>query len=59
MWTQFATTGNPNGGEVKGPKWEPLKSGEPIRCLNIDEELSFIELPEMKRIQFWNSIYKC
>lgn len=57
MWTQFAATGNPNGGEVKGPKWEALKRGEPIKCLNIDTELSFIQLPETKRIQFWDSIY--
>lgn len=57
MWTQFASTGNPNGEELKTIKWNPLvKSTAPLKCLNISDELSFIDLPENKRLKFWDSI---
>lgn len=58
MWTQFATTGNPNGDELKTIKWQQLvKSTAPLKCLNIADELSFIDLPETKRLEFWDSIF--
>lgn len=57
MWTQFSSTGNPNGEELKTIKWNHLiKATYPLKCLNISDELSFIDLPETKRLEFWDSI---
>lgn len=58
MWTQFSSTGNPNGDELKTVIWEHLvKSTAALKCLNISDELSFIDLPETKRLEFWDSIF--
>lgn len=54
MWTQFALTGIP-----KGEEWEPIKSTDTLfKCLNISNDLSFIDLPETKRMEFWDSLYQ-
>lgn len=57
MWTQFSSTGNPNGEELKTIKWHHLvNSASALKCLNITDELGFIDLPETKRLEFWDSI---
>lgn len=58
MWTQFAATGNPNCDQIKPITWEPVTdASKPYDCINIAEELSIIELPETKRIEFWDSLF--
>lgn len=62
LWTSFATSGNPNNPQseyLKGVKWEPLASTKtPYKVLNITEKLEVIELPEAKRMAFWDSMYE-
>lgn len=61
LWTSFAISGNPNSKSefLKGVKWEPLTNGNtPYKVLNIAEKLEVIELPEAKRMAFWDSMYE-
>ncbi|XP_053675826.1 esterase B1-like [Anopheles nili] len=59
LFTNFATSGTPNGGIV-GSIWEPV--GEKMgvyKCLNINNDgLSYITLPEADRMKLWDSLYK-
>ncbi|XP_037939280.1 esterase B1-like [Teleopsis dalmanni] len=61
LWTTFAETGNPNTGKIngmKGIKWRPLRSGDKtLKCLNISDELKFIDLPEMPKLKVWQELY--
>jgi len=58
LFTRFATTGNPNCEITKSCEWKPIanRSSPPFKCLNIDDELSFIFYPEAKRIALWESM---
>lgn len=59
IWTQFATTGNPNTVYLKDQQWQPLKkSNYPYVCLNIADTLNLINLPETKRMELWDSLYE-
>lgn len=57
-WTRFAATGNPNNEVIKPTEWKPVENGSlpPYKCLNIAEELAFIEFPEAKRMAFWDTL---
>lgn len=62
LWTQFAGTGNPNNAKVSGMsgvKWRSLQSHDidSYKCLNIDDDLKFIDLPEMQKLIVWKSLY--
>lgn len=62
----FATTGNPNNETLSPVQWDPIsrpvinsKTNRPsYKCLNIAENVQFIDLPEAKRMQFWDNLYK-
>lgn len=61
MWTSFAATGNPNCWCTVGNDWTPALApgGDgiidvPLVCLNLKDTCSVIELPEMKRAEFWD-----
>ncbi|KAJ6643819.1 Esterase B1, partial [Pseudolycoriella hygida] len=58
LFTRFATTGNPNCDITKHCEWKsiPNRSSPPFKCLNIDDELSFIFYPESRRIALWDSM---
>ncbi|XP_073837894.1 esterase B1-like [Musca autumnalis] len=62
LWTQFAETGNPNSAKMPDIKWRSLHhrhtNDETYKCLNIDDDLTFIDLPEMEKLKVWNSIYE-
>lgn len=62
IWTKFAATGNPNDEQIDGMEtvsWEPLKTtDDAYKCLNISEELRFIESPEIHKIKAWESLYE-
>lgn len=62
LWTTFAETGNPNNTKVPGMqsvKWRPLqRNDDSYKCLNIDDDLKFIDLPEMQKLLVWKSLYK-
>nr|AAF14517.1 alpha E7 esterase [Haematobia irritans irritans] len=61
IWTQFATTGNPYSPEINGMEnttWDSLKkSDEVYKCMNIGDELKFIDLPEMEKLKVWQSVF--
>lgn len=60
LFTNFATVGSPNVGGSVGDIWQPVGAKvEPYKCLNINNGgVSFIDLPEMRRMQLWDSLYK-
>lgn len=58
MWTNFAATGNPNGEALATVQWKPiLDEAGPLQCLHIADGLTFGDLPEVERIQFWDRLY--
>ncbi|TMW53988.1 hypothetical protein DOY81_000920 [Sarcophaga bullata] len=61
IWTQFATTGNPYSSEINGMEnisWDPVKKSDQVyKCLNISDELKFIDLPEMEKIKLWSCMF--
>lgn len=59
LWTEFARTGNPNGEQTRQlVQWDPVQPGEPLRCLNLSQELTYVEMPELDRMHFWDSLYE-
>lgn len=62
-FTMFALTGNPNNDVIAPLTWEPIElshndAGEPVyKCLNINDDISFIETPELERMHFWEKLY--
>lgn len=63
-FTTFARTGNPNNNVIAPIKWEPIELGhndvgEPIyKCLDINDDISFIESPELERMHFWDKLHQ-
>lgn len=61
IWTKFATDGNPIDADIDGMKdlnWQPIKKADEVyKCLNIGDDLKFIDLPEMEKIKHWASMY--
>lgn len=58
IWTTFAEFGNPNDTLIEPINWKPVTSVKEYMCLNISNDLSYIELPEKKRMEFWDSLYE-
>jgi len=59
IWTSFAANGHPNDGSVKfNGVWEPILPKRPFKCLNIADDLKFIDLPETERMELWDAIYE-
>lgn len=62
--TTFAATGNPNNDKIAPVQWAPitLETSDTIenkyKCLNVSNEVSFIDWPELERMQHWDQIYK-
>lgn len=63
-FTTFARTGDPNNNVIAPTKWEPIKlnhidADEPVyKCLDINNDVSFIITPELDRMHFWDQIYQ-
>lgn len=58
IWTTFAESGHPNDSLIEPINWKPLTSMQDYTCLNISNDLSYIELPEKRRMEFWDSLYE-
>lgn len=57
IFAQFARDGNPNSVELGEVIWSPV--GEvvgTVKCLNLDEKVSFVEFPEVSRMKLWDEI---
>ncbi|XP_062123463.1 esterase B1-like [Drosophila sulfurigaster albostrigata] len=61
IWTQFATSGNPNSSKINGMDmitWDPVrKTDDTIKCLNISDDLKFVDLPEWPKVKVWESLF--
>lgn len=59
MWTNFANNGDPNSAEAQF-NWSPSTKADKTenKCFNINDDLDFIEIPELERINLWNSFYE-
>nr|XP_013114343.1 unnamed protein product [Stomoxys calcitrans] len=61
MWYAFALNSNPNCREIAMAKWEPVTdekdSTSPMKCLNINDKVEFIDLPMHRKLQLWDSFY--
>lgn len=58
LWTTFARQGNPipaKGDPLIPVKWEKVNPGC-IKCLNIDEQLTFDSNPDLARMEIWDKI---
>lgn len=58
IWTSFAEFSNPNNLLIEPIDWKPLTSTNEYLCLNISNNLSYVELPEKKRMEFWDTLYE-
>lgn len=60
--TSFAKYSNPNNNTIHPVQWHPITfdaTDKPqYKCLNIADDVSFIDLPELDRMYFWDQIYK-
>lgn len=63
-FTSFARTGDPNNDSIAPVEWQPIKL-EPLdddaykyKCLNVSNEVSYIDWPELDRMRFWDQVYK-
>ncbi|XP_060646789.1 esterase B1-like [Drosophila nasuta] len=61
IWTQFATTGNPNSSKINDMDmitWDPArKTDDTIKCLNISDDLKFVDIPEWPKLKLWESMF--
>lgn len=59
LLTEFASTGDPNGEQTRElVQWEPVHADEPLKCLNLSHNLTYVEMPELDRMRFWDSLYE-
>lgn len=62
--TTFAKTGDPNNDRIAPIQWAPITLEKcdqleyKYKCLNISNEVSYIDWPELERMQHWDQIYK-
>lgn len=63
-WAQFARTGDPNNDIIAPIDWKPVEltgkdaDKRAYKCLNIANDVSFIDVPDLERMHFWDNLYK-
>lgn len=63
IFTTFAKVGNPNNELIGSIEWKPVTFGTAdqndynYKCLNISNEVSYIDWPEFERMQFWDEMF--
>ena len=58
IWTTFAAKSDPNCESTKAVKWQPVEKNGSRMCLNIAEELNYIEMPESKKLAVWDQLLR-
>ncbi|XP_004518271.1 esterase B1 [Ceratitis capitata] len=58
IWTSFAENSDPNCENLGGNQWAPLQVDGKLHCLNVSHDLAVIELPEVHKLQIWDSLYE-
>uniref|UniRef100_A0A0A1WLS2 carboxylesterase n=2 Tax=Zeugodacus cucurbitae TaxID=28588 RepID=A0A0A1WLS2_ZEUCU len=56
--TAFALSSNPNCEKLNSILWEPLAQDGSRYCLNISNELRFMEWPENEKCDLWDQYYE-
>ncbi|KAH8279024.1 hypothetical protein KR018_012576, partial [Drosophila ironensis] len=61
MLLSFANTGDPNCNHIREQlprtkKWKPLDKKSALECLNISDNITLRELPELKKLKVWESV---
>lgn len=65
IFTAFARVGNPNNDLMGSIEWKPITVGATNqndcnhKCLNVSNEVSYIDWPDFDRMQFWDEIFQC
>lgn len=59
IWTTFAANGNPNISKMN-QKWNPVTEANNavLKCMNVDVDITFIDLPESKSVAIWDELEK-
>lgn len=60
MLTKFALHGNPNNDEMDEILWQPVQdfSVNPLKCLNISDDLRIMNFPDQRKLKCWDGLYK-
>lgn len=64
IFTTFAKVGNPNNELVAPIEWKPVtfesidRKDFTYKCLNVSNELSYIDWPEFEKMPFWDEMYQ-
>lgn len=63
-FTTFARTGDPNNDTIATAQWKPIsvetseRNAPKYKCLNISKDVSYIDWPELDRMQYWDRLYE-
>lgn len=57
-FAEFARNGNPSSVDLGKVTWSPVRESDEdhVKCLNIAEVVSFVQLPETERMTLWDEI---
>ncbi|XP_060518494.1 juvenile hormone esterase-like isoform X2 [Cylas formicarius] len=56
LWTNFVKYKNPTPDDELNVLWQPVESVDPIKQLDIGENLTFVDTPEARRFVVWNEL---
>lgn len=63
IFSTFASVGDPNNKFIAPIHWQPVvnetadQTSYKYKCLNVSNEVSYIEWPDLERMQFWDKVY--
>lgn len=63
IFSTFASIGEPNNKSIAPFHWQPVvnqtadQTSYKYKCLNVSKEVSYIDWPDLERMQFWDKIY--
>lgn len=58
LFTTFAANSDPNANSIKPTVWEPLSAVGKHKCLNISNEISFVDWPEYEKCKLYDEYFK-
>ena len=62
MWTRFAACGDPNIDPENPNVWQPVSKHSverhQLKCLNINDDLKTIDVPDMKKLMIWEGFFR-
>lgn len=62
MFSAFARFGDPNNKLIESVQWKPIDNADKneynYKCLNVSNEVTYIEWPDLERMKFWDKLYE-